>query len=69
MTEFTCPECGKNFFHENETTLEVQKGIHKKFCTQIPGSFKSYVNRGPDDNEPIVGQRTTDDDGKPVLKR
>ena len=30
MPEFRCVECGKRLFHENETTLEVQKTIHSK---------------------------------------
>lgn len=32
MPEFTCPECGKKLFHENETTLTVEKQVHGKFC-------------------------------------
>ncbi len=32
MPEFTCPECGKRLFHENETTLKVEETIHSKFC-------------------------------------
>ena len=69
MAEFICPDCGKGLYHENETTLEIEKGVHKKFCTKIPGAAKSYMHRGSNDNESIVGQRTTDDDGKPILKR
>lgn len=32
MPEFICPDCGKQMFHENETTLNIEKGIHSKFC-------------------------------------
>ena len=33
MPEFICPDCGKKLFHENETTLAVEKQIHTKFCS------------------------------------
>jgi len=49
MTEFICPDCGKRLYHENETTLEIEKGVHKKFCTKTPGATKSYMHRGPND--------------------
>jgi len=32
MPEFICPDCGKKLFHENETTLTVEKQVHLKFC-------------------------------------
>jgi predicted RNA-binding Zn-ribbon protein involved in translation (DUF1610 family) len=32
MPEFICPDCGKQMFHENETTLNIEKGVHAKFC-------------------------------------
>ena len=69
MAEFICPDCGKRLYHENDTTLEIEKGVHKKFCTKTPGDVKSFVHRESNDNAPIVGQRTSDDDGKPILKR
>ncbi len=69
MPEFMCPDCGKRLFHENETTLEAQKGIHKKFCTKIPGDTKSYVHRDLNDNEPMDAVRATDNAGNPILKR
>ena len=69
MAEFICPDCGKRLYHENETTLEIEKGVHKKFCTKTPGAVKSFMHRGPNDNESIAGQRANDDAGKPILKR
>jgi len=69
MTEFICPDCGKRLYHENETTLEIEKGVHKKFCTKIPGDTKSFMHRGPNDNDPIDKVRATDNEGKPILKR
>ena len=69
MDEFICPDCGKRLYHENATTLEVEKGIHKKFCTKTPGSVKSFVHREPNEMESIVGQKAYDDNGTPILKR
>jgi len=33
MPEFICPDCGTKLFHENETTLAVEKQVHGKFCS------------------------------------
>ena len=69
MAEFICPDCGKRLYHENATTLEVEKGIHKKFCTKTQGSVKSFVHREPNEKGSIVGQKAYDDNGTPILKR
>lgn len=69
MPEFICPDCGKRFYHENETTLEMEKNVHKKFCRKIPGDTKSFMHRGPNDKDPIDKERAYDNDGKPILKR
>jgi len=29
---FICPDCEKQMFHENETTLNIEKGVYTKFC-------------------------------------
>ena len=42
MPEFRCEDCGKRLFHENETTLEVEKTIHSKFCRKTRGETHSY---------------------------
>ena len=69
MAEFICPDCEKRLSHENATTLEIEKGIHKKFCTKTPGSVKSFMHREPGEKESIVGQKAYDDNNKPILKR
>lgn len=69
MTEFICPDCGKRLYHENETTLEIEKGVHKKFCRKISGATKSFLHRGPNDNDPIDKEGAFDNEGKPILKR
>jgi hypothetical protein len=69
MAEFICPDCGKRLYHENETTLEIEKGVHKKFCTKIPGDTKSFMHRGPNDTDSIDKTRAYDNEGKPILKR
>jgi len=33
MPEFICPDCGQKLFHENETTLSIEKQVHAKFCS------------------------------------
>lgn len=45
MAEFICPDCGKKMYHENQTTLEIEKGVHKKFCSKKPGDTQSYMHR------------------------
>ena len=69
MTEFVCPDCGKRLYHENETTLEIEKGVHKKFCRKIPGATKSFMHRGLNDNDSIDKERAYDNEGKSILKR
>jgi len=69
MTEFICPDCGKRLYHENETTLEIEKGVHKKFCRKTPGSTKSFMHRDQNDNDSIDKERAFDNEGKPILKR
>ena len=69
MTEFICPDCGKRLYHENETTLEIEKGVHKKFCRKTPGDTKSFMHRGQHDNDSIDKERAYDNEGKPILKR
>ena len=69
MIEFICPDCGKRLFHENETTLNIEKGVHAKFCRKPPGATKSFMHRGPNENDPIDKERAFDNEGKPILKR
>ena len=69
MTEFICSDCGKRLFHENETTLNIEKGVHAKFCRKILGDTKSFMHRDTNDNDSIDKERATDNEGKPILKR
>jgi len=69
MAEFMCPDCGQRVFHENETTLEIQKNVHKKFCRKTPGDVKSYMHRGLNEKEPLDAERAVDNTGNPILKR
>ena len=69
MIEFICPDCGKRLFHENETTLNIEKGVHAKFCRKIPGDTKSFMHRDINDNDSIDKERATDNEGKSILKR
>ncbi|WP_428324437.1 hypothetical protein [Nitrosopumilus sp.] len=68
MPEWTCPECGKRSFHENETTLEVEKTIHSKFCRKEGGTH-SYMHRDPAHMQTFDSERENDSNGVPVLKK
>ncbi len=39
MPEFRCEDCGKRLFHENETTLEIEKTV------QLQNSSKKNKRR------------------------
>ena len=69
MPEILCPDCGKRLFHENEDTLKIENSIHQKFCRKKPGETQSYMHRGANEKESYDSERSTDNDGKPVLKR
>ena len=68
MLEFRCEDCGKRLFHENETTLEVEKMIHSKFCRKIKGETHSYTHRDLAHMETFDSERENDSTGEPVLK-
>ena len=69
MPEILCPDCGKRMFHENEDTLKIENTIHKKFCRKKEGATQSYMHRSRDEKESFDAERSTDMDGKPVLKK
>lgn len=69
MPEFTCPDCGKRIFHENETTLKVQETIHSKFCRGDGGETHSYMHRDPAHMQTFDSERENDSTGTPVLKK
>ncbi len=69
MPEIICPDCGKRMFHENEDTLKIENTIHKKFCRKKEGATESYMHRENAEQASIDEERSTDNEGKPVLKR
>ena len=68
MPEFTCPDCGKRLFHENETTLKVEETIHSKFCRKEGGTH-SYMHRDLAHMNSFDSERENDSNGVPVLKK
>ncbi len=69
MPEFICPDCGKRLFHENQTTLDIELNIHKKFCRKAEGQTHSFMHRDPAHMETFDSERENDATGTPVLKR
>lgn len=68
MPEIVCKDCGKRMYHENETTLDVESTIHKKFCRKKTGETQSYMHRDAGHQDTFDSERQTDADGTPVLK-
>ncbi|MFB5630456.1 MAG: hypothetical protein ACE5RN_02595 [Nitrosopumilaceae archaeon] len=69
MPELICPDCGKRMFHENEDTLKIEDSVHKKFCRKKEGATSSYMHREKTEQPSMDSERSTDNDGKAVLKR
>ena len=69
MPEWICPDCGIRLFHENETTLEIEKTIHSKFCRKKQGETHSFMHRDPAHMETFDAERENDSTGTPVLKK
>ena len=68
MPEFVEEETGRRLFHENETTLEIEKAIAKKFVPKKGDVTSSYMHRDMDEEEPFDVDLATDEDGFPVLQ-
>jgi len=68
MPEFVEEETGRRLYHENETTLEIEKAIAKKFIPKKGDVTSSYMHRDMDEEEPFDVDRTVDEDGVPVLQ-
>ena len=68
MPEFVEEETGRRLFHENETTLEIEKAIAKKFVPKKGDVTSSYMHRDMDEEEPFDVDRATDEEGVPVLQ-
>lgn len=69
MPELICPDCGKRMFHENEDTLKIEDSVHKKFCRKKQGATSSYMHREKIEQPSMDSERSTDNDGKAILKR
>ena len=68
MPEFVEEETGRRLYHENETTLEIEKAIAKKFIPKKGDETSSYMHRDMDEEEPFDVDRAVDVDGVPVLQ-
>ena len=61
-------ETGRRLYHENETTLDIEKAIAKKFVPKKGEVTSSYMHRDMDEEEPFDVDRAVDEDGVPVLQ-
>ena len=68
MPEFVEEETGRRLYHENETTLDIEKTIAKKFVPKKGEVTSSYMHRDMDEEEPFDVDRATDEDGVSVLQ-
>jgi len=69
MPEFTCPDCGKELFHENEVTLKIEETIHEKFCRKKEGETHSFMHRDLAHMSTFDSERENDSSGNPILKK
>ena len=68
MPEFVEEETGRRLYHENETTLEIEKAIAKKFIPKKGDVTSSYMHRDMDEEEPFDVDRAADEEGVPILQ-
>ncbi len=68
MPEFVEEETGRRLYHENETTLDIEKAIAKKFIPKKGEATSSYMHRDMDEEEPFDVDRAVDVEGVPILK-
>ena len=68
MPEFVEEETGRRLYHENETTLDIEKAIAKKFIPKKGDVTSSYMHRDMDEEEPFDVDRAVDVEGVPVLQ-
>ena len=68
MPEFVEEETGRRLYHENETTLDIEKAIAKKFIPKNGDVTSSYMHRDMDEEEPFDVDRAVDAEGVPVLE-
>ena len=68
MPEFVEEETGRRLYHENETTLEIEKAIAKKFVPKKGDVTSSYMHRDMNEEEPFDVDRAADEEGVPILQ-
>ena len=68
MHEHVDEKTGKRLYHENETTLNIEKAILAKFEPKSGKGPSSYMHRDMDEEEPFDVDRAVDADGVPVLQ-
>ena len=68
MPEFVEEETGRRLYHENETTLDIEKAIAKKFIPKKGDVTSSYMHRDMDEEEPFDVDRAVDEEGVPILQ-
>lgn len=68
MPEFIEEETGRRLYHENETTLDIEKEIAKKFAPKKGEISSSYMHRDMNEEEPYDVDRAIDAEGNPVLQ-
>ena len=68
MPEFIEEETGRRLYHENETTLDIEKAIAKKFVPKKGEVTSSYMHRDMDEEEPFDVDRAADEEGVPILQ-
>ena len=68
MPDFVEEETGRRLYHENETTLEIEKAIAKKFVPKKGDVTSSYMHRDMDEEEPFDVDRAADEEGVPILQ-
>ena len=67
MPEFIDEKSGKRIYHENKTTLEVQKKILAKFSNKDDAEG-SYMHRESPNSDVMDTVRSKDASGNPVIK-
>ena len=68
MPEHVDEKTGKRLYHENETTLNIEKTVLSKLEPKSGKGKPSYMHREIDDDEPMDVERTLDDEGNLVLQ-
>ena len=68
MPEFVEEDTGRRLYHENETTLDIEKAIAKKFVPKKGEVTSSYMHRDMDEEEPFDVDRAVDEEGVSLLE-